>query len=716
MKDHVTIYRDGRGVPHVETETPADMFWGQGFVHARDRGLQLLMMRIIGQGRICELLDDTDENLEVDLFFRRMNWSGEANTQLEQLSNHDKSFLAHYVDGINDAFSDKTPWEFKLVGYKPEPWEAADTILISRMLGYLTLSQSQAEVERLLLQLIQADVSDALLQPLFDNQLEAFDRDLLKQVRLSDTVVPPELFGQRVVGGMTASNNWVVSGARTESGNAMLANDPHLEVNRLPAVWCEVVLKCKDHYLMGGSIPGLPGVMMGRTKHLAWGATYTYMDAVDSWIEEIRDGNYMLDGEARSFKKREVFIKRKRNDDHYVAFYENEHGSLDGSPDQDGYLLTTRWASSDSGALSLKSIFGLLEVETAEQAMDVLGGIETAWNWVISDTQGNIAYQMSGRYPLRKEGASGLLPLPGWDSTNNWRGFADHRDLPRALNPEQGYFVTANNNLNRWGKLKPINMCLADHRARRVEDVIRGKEKLTVADMRAMQYALRSYQAEAYMAVLKPLLPDTPAGRILAEWDCRYASDSKGAALFERFYDALFLRIFGEGGMGPAVCEYLQRETGLAMDFYENIDKILLSEDSPWFGAQSRDAHFRAVLDAVLTAPFRSWGEVNKFTMSHILFGGKFPRFLGFDRGPFPMPGGRASVSQGTLYRYANRDSSFAASLRWIVDMGWDGLESNLPGGPSDRRFSRWYCSDLNNWRQGIYKRIAPDVAKRERF
>ena len=146
MKENLKIWRDKNGIPHVEALNEADMYWGQGYVHATDRGMQILLMRILGQGRVSELLDSSEESLKIDTFFRKMNWAGKTSEQIEKLSTQEKIYLDSYTEGINAAFLKKVPWEFKLLGYKPERWTGFDCIMISRMIGYLTLAQSQAEM------------------------------------------------------------------------------------------------------------------------------------------------------------------------------------------------------------------------------------------------------------------------------------------------------------------------------------------------------------------------------------------------------------------------------------------------------------------------------------------------------------------------------------------------------------------------------------------
>ena len=143
------------------------------------------------------------------------------------------------------------------------------------------------------------------------------------------------------------------------------------------------------------------------------------------------------------------------------------------------------------------------------------------------------------------------------------------------------------------------------------------------------------------------------------------------------------------------------------VDFYDKFVNILMSEKSIWFGSESREEIFKRVAEKSLQTPIKTWGSVQELTFTHILFGGKLPRFLGFDKGPIAIPGGRATISQGQIYKSAGRTTSFAASIRIVSDMATDVCISNMPGGPSDRRFSRWYTTDLKNWITGKYKTLS---------
>jgi len=708
--ENVSIERDENGIPHITADNENGIYWGQGKMHARDRGLQMTMMRILGQGRASELLDASDETLAIDKFFRRMNWAGNTKQQEEALSPQTTEKLEAYCEGVNAGFSESFPWELKMLGCKPEPWTIKDIVMMSRMIGYLTLAQSQTEMERLLVEMVQVGVQKEKLDELFPGILGELDIELVKKVKLQERIVPPEVLWNIAVPRMMASNNWVISGTKTASGKPILSNDPHLEINRLPAVWMEIVMKTPENHFIGASMPGVPGIPIGRTKYLAWGATYAFIDACDSWIEQCKDGTFYTEEHQQwlPFEIREEIIKRKKKEPVVFKVYENKHGVLDGDPNEEGYYLTIRWAAADSGAVTIEALLKTFQLKTVDQAMDTLGRIETGWSMVFADTGGDIGFQMSGLVPKRREGIQGFVPLPGWKKENDWQGYLSYRDMPRIKNPESGYFATANQDLNRFGNNNPINMPMGPYRADRIAQLLEKGDKFSVSDMYQMHADVYSLQAEQYMEILKPLLPDTPQGKILKEWDLKYDAGSKGAYLFELFYKGLYMEVFGKNGLGEDVTRYLEEETGTFVDFYANFDGVLLSKTSAWFGERTREDLFGQVAEDSLTVEPKAWGEVRKFTMSHILFGGKLPSFLGFDRGPLTGVGGRATIHQGQIYKSGGRVTTFMPSYRFVTDMAAEVNHSNLAGGPSDRRFSKWYCRDLENWLAGKYKTVAP--------
>ncbi|PHS20123.1 MAG: penicillin acylase family protein [Kangiella sp.] len=734
MNNHYTIKRDENGIPHIDAETENAMFYAQGYAHAKDRGMQLLLMKILGEGRLAEFLDPSEQGISIDHFFRRMNWYNQWQDEVDKLSKQSREKLESYVAGINARFSKSSPLDLKLLGYKIEPWRLQDSILISRMVGYLTLAQSQGEIERLIIEMIQAGVSKDKLEELFPNQLNELDYELVQKIELEDRIVSNQLLWESGAPRMMASNNWVISGKKSKSGQPILVNDPHLEVNRLPNVWYEMKIAVKDHWIIGSSMPGLPGILIGRNKHLAWGATYAFVDTIDSWIERCEDGKYWRlnsqskiqekenKGEWHLFKKRKEIIKIKGNASKEVYFYENELGTLEGDPNStDGkqksnkktkHLLITCWAAANSGAKSIEAVFTLLNIDNVKQAMKTYGQVETGWNYIFADNQsdsektGNIGYQMSGKVPIRRKGISGLIPLPAWETENHWQGYIAIEDMPQSYNPEINFIGTANEDLNHLGKANPINIPMGSYRSDRIAYLLSKKNDWTVKEMGEMHFDVYSLQAEIFMPIISPLLPSNEYGDILRAWDFNYNKESKGAFLFEEIYKNLYKIVFGVSGFGEAVVEFLQKESGMFIDFYDNFDQILLKKESTWFDRRTQKQLFKRAIDTALAGSIKEWREVQNYNMNNILFAGKLPKFLGFDKGPISAIGGRATIHQGQVYRSGNRDTTFMPSFRMIADFSETSIHTNLAGGPSDRRFSKWYTSDLDNWLKGVYKEV----------
>jgi penicillin amidase len=703
MPDGVAIERDEYGVPHIQVQDLAGAYWGMGYCHALDRGMQLCLMRLLGQGRVAECLDGSDESVEIDRFFRTMNWYGNTADEVAKLTPETTELVSAYCDGINARLSKSYPLEFRLLRYRPEPWTIEDTLLISRIAGYLTLAQSQAEIERLFVEMVQAGIDDDRLDALFPGCLGDFDRGLVANVKLGERIVPDAVKWGGAAPRMMASNNWAVAATHSATGHALMANDPHLEVNRLPNVWVEQVIEFPDDTVLTANMPGLPGPLVGRKRDVAWGATYTFMDAVDSWVEECRDGKFRRGDEFEPFSVRTERINVKKGDPIDVTLYENMHGTLDGDPNEAGSYLATRWAPATSGAATLNAVTGVWEATTAAELQEVLGQIESSWNWVIADSGGHIAYQMSGLCPIRHESATGFTPMPGWDPGYDWQGYVHPQDLPRVFDPAEGVIVTANEDLNHLGVADPINMPMGDYRARRIRSVL-TESKCDFDTFAKLHKDTFSIQADEMMAILRPLLPDTEAGRRLAEWDCRYEPDSTEAVIFEAFYRELLVEMFAPDGMGEQVTRHLADTTGVFIDFYANFDRLLTATGSPWLGDRSLEAVYQAALDRIDLDEARTWGEVNQVTLTNILFSGKLPSWAGFDIGPISIPGGRATPHQGQVYKSAGRQTSFAPSLRVMADMGDETLHTSLAGGPSDRRFSKHYKSDLDRWQHGEYK------------
>ena len=705
-KPHISIIRDENGIPKVVGKDLNDLLFGLGYCHAMDRGIQLMLMQTLGKGEACLKLQDTNEMFEIDTFFRRFNFCGNTAAEIEKFTPTEKEQLQAYCDGINQRFAEKKPWELtKLIGFKSFHWEIQDIIMMTRMAGFLTLAQSQGEIELLFIELVQNKIPKKLLGELFPGILGNYDEEVISEITLPSKIIPDSVKWHSSANPLMASNNWVVNGDRSASGCPILANDPHLEVNRLPAVWYEIALESDDNFIMGATMPGISAVLIGRNKNVSWGATYTFMDAMDYWMEDCKGGKYLKDGKHHVFTIREERIERKKNGEQFVTFYENEHGVLLGNPNKDGRYLSVSWSASTGGAQSLKQGLLLTEINNTKDAMNCLGRLEMSFNWVIADTAGNIGYQMSGLLPKRNKNYSGFTPIPGWESDNDWSGFYSFDQLPQLYNPENGYIVTANEDLSEYGSVNPHTITMGNYRSDRIKALLTNKQKISVADMKKMHMDVYSLQAELFLPLFEPHLDDSANSQLLRNWDKKYTADSLGASVFENIYHAYLMEVFG-AVFGEEVMTHLLEETGYITDFYGNFDRILLSEHSSWFLDRSRADILNISVQQGLKMELKKWGEHNELSFTNILVGDQLPRFIGFNKGPIGLQGNRATIHQGQIYRNNNRITSFAPSYRLIADLSEKHIETSLPGGPSDRRFSKLYTNDLQNWIEGNYKTL----------
>lgn len=710
----IAIRRDDAGVPHVRAATESDMLRGLGHCHGVDRALQLVVARTIGQGRAAELLDGGDEMVALDEFFRRVNVAAGVQDEIDALSERHRGLLEAYADGVNRALAARRPWELRLLRLRPEPWTAADCVLTGRLIGYVGLAQTQGEAELLIVQMLAAGISPQLLDGLFGGRIAGFDVDLVKGLHIERPLVPESIRWNPPVPTVAASNNWALAPQRSASGAAILADDPHLEINRLPAVFYESVLHGPQGWIAGASMPGVPVILVGRNDAVAWGVTYAYADVIDSWVEDCRDGCFRreLDGDERwePFTVREEVIKRRGGTPLTVRFHDNLHGTLAGDPHKAGRCLTTRWAGRDGGAASFAAALELPGARTAGEAGELLSRLEWAFNWVMADRDGSIVYRMSGRVPRRRRGASGLLPLVGWHPQDDWQGFHDAADLPQRSDPAEGYVATANDDLNRFGVVHPINLPGPPYRAQRIDELLRSRTDWSIEALRHVQMDAHSLHAERFMRALAPLLESDERFADIRRWDGSY-EDVRHAAWFEAFYVAAVEEVLAFV-CGADAARHILAETDVVANFFWLVDDMLLAADGSWAGPEGRDAALRRLAIAALDGLPADPPPV-RMVMRHLLLGGRLPRWLGFDHGPVRLRGGRATVHQSQLVRVGGRDVAVGPSYRLVTDLAQRVIWTALPGGPSDRRFSRWYTSGVRGWAEGKLKAVRAEAPRR---
>ncbi len=259
-------------------------------MHGMDRGTQLLFARSIASGRAAEEITAAEELLETDRFFRRMGLHLHGPESVAALDEPSRGDVDAYCDGVNAGLQGLgRTWPMWATDFSMRPWNAEAVLLIGKLLSFGGLAISQLHSERLLMELIHANVNPRALQELFAQRLDGVDFAMLRQVKMANELSDDALELLSDLPRLAGSNAWAVAPHRSRSGGALLASDPHLEVNRLPAIWYEAVLNWdSDAYVAGATLPGCPLFAVARTAQLAWGVTYMRGDTIDFFVEDSR--------------------------------------------------------------------------------------------------------------------------------------------------------------------------------------------------------------------------------------------------------------------------------------------------------------------------------------------------------------------------------------------------------------------------------------------
>ncbi|MEN8691653.1 MAG: penicillin acylase family protein [Desulfobacterales bacterium] len=705
IRDPVEIVRDVHGIPHIYAQSEPDLFFAMGYAMAQDRLWQMEFYRRVGTGRLAEILGK--EALEADRHFRTLAAAGKRRRLPDEAGFLTDAFTA----GINaylERHRDRLPLEFKLLGYQPEPWQADDASSIYTLINWgLSLGWK-----------VDLTAADILKKVGEDRFREAFapPAETGRPIALETVPIPTLDYSKVIatflkVSRMTgfapapASNNWVISGARSATGKPLLANDTHMPLTN-PSLWWEVHLVCPTIEAAGFAIPGLPGLPLGRNRHVAWGVTNVMVDDVDFYIERLNPQNplqYRYEDHWEDMQSVRQTIRVKGAAPVDIDIRLTRHGPVveHGQPGDSNQVVSARWAVNDLD-LPARAAFRLLKAATVADVVDALKDWEApGQNFVFADTDGAIGYWCCAAIPIRPRG-NGLLPVPGWTGADEWAGYLPFTKRPHVIDPPDGYVASANNALTDitfphvigtyW---EPID------RISRIRDWIAAKPQLSVDDMAAMQSDVVCPLAAELMPLMLRVMdqrfsatPGVPIRDILAQWDYRMSEQSAAATIYETTYLNLLENIFKDE-LGPAL---YHRYIGLTVFAPRALRHILRTGRSGWLddvGTPQTETLTDVVEKSLRQAltDLRSrfgadvkrwdWGRLHTLTFRHPL-GERKPLDRLFDLGPHPTSGSHLTVDK-KQYDY-NRPFTVreGVSQRMIVDLANPAVAQHvLPTGES---------------------------------
>jgi penicillin amidase len=644
-----TIRRDARGVPHIQAASTLDAVRAQGFATAQDRLWQMDLLRRRAQGELAEAFGEGA--LRADREARTLGLGHAARAALEALDPDSQALLEAYAAGVSAYIAShrsEPPLEFRLLRYEPRPWEAADSIAVGKLLA-LDLAQGwEAEAFRAAVgDTLPAEVQDLLFPTVFPDDRILFGDDSTPMGKgPSGARSGIDSRGARggSQGGATqhppayddhghGSNNWVVSGAHTATGKPLLANDPHLGLG-VPSIWTAVHLTAPDLDVAGVTLPGAPGVILGRNRHVAWGCTNVHDDSADLYVEEF-DGHdrYKVPGGWETVTVREEPIRVRDgplSTTHHTVTHRvrvTRHGPL---VEIRGRLYALRWTSLDETP-ELTAFLLMDRASNWEEFQEALRRFPgPSQNFVYADVDGRIAWYSAGRLPIRRSG-DGSRPYPGASADGDWTGYVPFESLPHLVDPPSGRIVTANNRL--VGADYPFVVTrggIGPWRAAAIFRALEAREGWTADDMVRLQGERLSLPhldlARALVDAAGRHRGDRlwdEVAREMSGWDGRMQPDSRAAALAMATFRSLGDRVIGPRVGKVAAAEGLRRRSvAVHRLIRERPPAFIPAGDAGWdeiLGGAWQDAIAELTQSLGPDRARWRWGAMNRMAVHHPL-------------------------------------------------------------------------------------------------
>lgn len=734
----VRIVRDPEGIPHILASSRNDALFGLGYVHAQDRLWQMEFQRRAIQGRLSEVAGSAA--LVADTYLRTLGLYRAAEQSVTALSADARGALDSYTAGVNAAIprhGKPLPPEFFMLGLEAEDWKPAHSVAVLKAISVQLSANGFQEILRLqLLARMSAAKVRGFNPPLPAAVIDAYERyaprpgtKFAEAARaLAEVSLPFAPTG--------ASNNWVVGGARTESGLPMLANDPHLPLT-VPGFWYLAHLSWPGGYAIGGSVPGVPGIVSGRTGKIAWGLTTTGADTQDLFWEKIDPDNpnrYMTPEGSAAFETRRELIKVRFGSDKSIRIRSTRHGPVLPTDEPrlkalvpDGHVLALQWPALSGEDRTMETLLHILDTQDASPAS--IEKIFAPYNapiqsFVYADVLGNTGLILPGRIPVRDPANEviGLLPSDGTNARHDWTGFLSGADRPAWSGGAGDAFVTANNNVVPPGYKPMIAQDFdPEYRATRIKELLGGADqKHTVESFKRIQLDDQERFASEALPRLLDLVEGQATGNsmavaLLRKWDFRMDASRSEPLIFagwmrqllkdllEDETGDLFRQLWGDRPNFLASIAAGDPDASLLCD---DIRTEKVKEDCRLIAARSLSTSL-----AELKSRFGEdmakwrWGAAHRATFSHTPFGfvPVLSSLFGFSH---EMGGGNSTV-QRAAYRYSNSEP-FAAvhgsGYRAIYDLGAEEKSLFMAStGQSGNVYSPYYSNLAPRWARGEY-------------
>ncbi|HLX50244.1 MAG TPA: penicillin acylase family protein [Streptosporangiaceae bacterium] len=720
LQGEVALIRDSYGIPHIRAGSAADAWFAMGFACAQDRLFQLEYDRRRAAGRWAEVAGPAA--VPGDVLARRMGITEAAHADLAVMSAPVREMFEAYARGVNAVIaSGARPAELPDTVIEPwQPWHSVAAykvrhILMGQWQHKLTEASVLARVGTEAFGLLdtRSPVGSALTVPP-GGRLSRAIADAVADV---ERAAPHLGFLAEAEPG---SNAWAVSGRRTAHGGAVLCNDSHRQLDA-PNVYWQCHLDCPDFRVIGAAFPGVPGFPhFGHNGQVAWAITHASADTQDLYLEqfdETRPGWYRTENGWEQARQRTETIAVRGAEPVTTRIWATRHGPVVHGDPLAGMAIALKYTATCRPGRGFEPLLPMLAARNVRELVDAQRDwVDPVNNLVTADTTGAIAYQARGELPVRSSPAHRRLPVPGWDGACEWTGLVPFEQMPRCVDPDAGFVMTANNAIVDGDEPYITYTFSHPFRAERLRHCLTATQRHTVAGLAALQGDMTSWAAQAWGRLLAdvPAFPEEDHSErtrlALAGWNGDLRGDSAEALLYGCFLralaEALYRPLTGDetwhwltSGQVPPADTVIRR--WLANDTWE-----LLGGPMPAGQAGKAKAKQQRVLAALPRALAAAWhqasqlaGRERRWDTTHRTrpvhpLAGQAPAPVGMGGDGDTIQVGAYSWRQGTPFDVIN-----LSVYRQVVDLADPAAASFvIPGGASADPASPHFADQLAEW------------------
>ncbi|HEV7779868.1 MAG TPA: penicillin acylase family protein [Chitinophagaceae bacterium] len=734
LKGKAEVYIDERLVPHVFAENDEDLYFIQGYLHAKFRLFQMDLQTKAAAGRASEIAGK--KAIKFDREQRRLGMVYAAENAMKEIDKDpaSKAMFDSYTKGVNAYINSlkesELPLEYKMLNIRPEPWSNLRSALLLKMMAKNLSSGTESDLANTNaksifipdeLKMMYPQVPDSLVpivpkgtvfekpgivpvQPASADSLY-FSR---KEIIAENEIAKPDI--------NNGSNNWVVAGSKTQSGSPILCNDPHLELS-LPSIWYEMQLETPTSNAYGVSLPGSPFIIIGFNDSIAWGVTNAQRDVKDYYAIKFKDrskAEYWFNNKWEKSTLRREEIKVKGGATVYDTVAYTIFGPVlydESNPDTVSKRnLAVRWVAHDPSNEGM-TFYQLNRAKNYEDYANAIKSFECpGQNFVFASKTGDIAIWQQGKFPARWD-RQGLYVMPGEDSSYMWQGFIPQAENPHAKNPERGFLESANQRPVDSTYPYFIPGSYITPRGISIEDHLSAMNGITPDDMMKLQNNYYNVQASYLRPILLKYVREGELNSdgkkyldILRNWDLNGDPASKGQTVYRTWLDSLRKEIWldelsrvrplPDWPRDQTLIEALLRDS--AFKFIDNINT--LENETLYDVVTTALKKITPILAGAEAKGKLEWAKYKSPGVYHLLDPGK-KDLLSLDRTNLNIGGDDNIINAVT--------KSHGPSWRMIVQLTTPTEAYGVyPGGQSGNPGSKFYDDYIDNWVAGKYNKL----------